>query len=179
ITDGQVFLESDLFYAGVRPAINVGNSVSRVGGAAQVKAMKSVSGTLKLDLAQFRELEAFATFGSELDKVSAAQLDRGYRLVELLKQNLNSPMPMEEQVAVILAGTGGYLDDIPVKDVKRFEADLLDYLRGRHGALLETIRDTGAIPEGDELTKAVAAFKDEFSPSETVVAVAADGAEEA
>ncbi len=178
ITDGQVYLQDDLFKSGVRPAVDVGISVSRVGGAAQTKAMKAVAGTLKLDLAQFRELEAFATFGSELDKVSAAQLDRGYRLVELLKQNLNSPMPMEEQVAVILAGTGGYLDDIPVKDVKRFEADLLDYLRGRHGALLETIRTTGAIPE-DELAKAVAAFKDEFSPSETVAAVAADGADEA
>ena len=110
ITDGQVYLQDDLFKSGVRPAVDVGISVSRVGGAAQTKAMKAVSGTLKLDLAQFRELEAFATFGSELDKVSAAQLDRGYRLVELLKQNLNSPMPMEEQVAVILAGTGGYLE---------------------------------------------------------------------
>ena len=114
ITDGQVYLQDDLFKSGVRPAVDVGISVSRVGGAAQIKAMKAVAGTLKLDLAQFRELEAFATFGSELDKVSAAQLDRGYRLVELLKQNLNSPMPMEEQVVVILAGTGGYLDDIPV-----------------------------------------------------------------
>jgi len=179
ITDGQVYLQDDLFKSGVRPAVDVGISVSRVGGAAQTKAMKAVAGTLKLDLAQFRELEAFATFGSELDRVSAAQLDRGYRLVELLKQNLNSPMPMEEQVAVILAGTGGYLDDIPVKDVKRFEVDLLDYLRGRHAALLETIRTTGAIPEGDELAKAVAAFKDEFSPSETVAAPVADGAGEA
>jgi F-type H+/Na+-transporting ATPase subunit alpha len=179
ITDGQVYLQDDLFKSGVRPAVDVGISVSRVGGAAQTKATKAVAGTLKLDLAQFRELEAFATFGSELDKVSAAQLDRGYRLVELLKQNLNSPMPMEEQVAVILAGTGGYLDDIPVKDVKRFEVDLLDYLRGRHSALLETIRTTGAIPDGDELAKAVAAFKSEFSPSEAVAAVVADGADEA
>ncbi len=146
ITDGQVYLQDDLFKSGVRPAVDVGISVSRVGGAAQTKAMKAVAGTLKLDLAQFRELEAFATFGSELDKVSAAQLDRGYRLVELLKQNLNSPMPMEEQVAVILAGTGGYLDDIPVADVKRFEAELLDYLRGRHGDLLDSIRDTGNVP---------------------------------
>ncbi len=114
ITDGQVYLQDDLFKSGVRPAVDVGISVSRVGGAAQTKAMKSVSGTLKLDLAQFRELEAFATFGSELDKISAAQLERGYRLTELLKQNLNSPMAMNEQVAVIAAGTGGYLDDIPV-----------------------------------------------------------------
>src|SRR5947209_3917915 len=113
ITDGQIYLESDLFYAGVRPAMNVGISVSRVGGAAQIKAMKSVAGTLKLDLAQFRELEAFATFGSELDKVSQAQLERGARLVELLKQGLHEPMPVEEQIVSIFAGTNGYLDDIP------------------------------------------------------------------
>jgi F-type H+-transporting ATPase subunit alpha len=177
ITDGQVYLQDDLFKSGVRPAVDVGISVSRVGGAAQTKAMKAVSGTLKLDLAQFRELEAFATFGSELDKVSAAQLDRGYRLVELLKQNLNSPMPMEEQVAVILAGTGGYLDDIPVSDVKRFEADLLDYLRGRHNDLLDSTRTTGALPADDALAKAVAAFKDEFSPSDASVATLSASAE--
>ncbi|MEY4010129.1 MAG: synthase subunit alpha [Actinomycetota bacterium] len=117
ITDGQVYLQDNLFKSGVRPAVDVGISVSRVGGAAQTKAMKSVSGTLKLDLAQFRELEAFATFGSELDAVSKAQLERGYRLVELLKQGLNSPMPVEEQVVSIFAGTKGYLDDIPVADV--------------------------------------------------------------
>jgi F-type H+/Na+-transporting ATPase subunit alpha len=168
ITDGQVYLQDDLFKSGVRPAVDVGISVSRVGGAAQIKAMKKVSGTLKLDLAQFRELEAFATFGSELDKVSAAQLERGYRLTELLKQGLNSPMPVEEQVVVIFAGTGGYLDDIPVKDVKRFESDLLDYMRGRHPEILETIRSSGDVPEGDVLADAVAAFKDEFAPSETV-----------
>ena len=121
ITDGQVFLETDLFYSGVRPAINVGNSVSRVGSAAQVKAMKTVSGTLKLDLAQFRELEAFATFGSELDKVSQAQLDRGYRLTELLKQPQNAPVPVEEQVLVIYAGTKGWADTVPVSEVQRFE----------------------------------------------------------
>ncbi|WP_334142357.1 F0F1 ATP synthase subunit alpha [Rhabdothermincola sp.] len=168
ITDGQVYLQEDLFKSGVRPAVDVGISVSRVGGAAQIKAMKKVSGTLKLDLAQFRELEAFATFGSELDKVSAAQLERGYRLTELLKQGLNSPMPVEEQVVVIFAGTGGYLDDIPVADVKRFENDLLDYMRGRHPEILQTIRETGDLPEGDALADAVAAFKDEFVPSETV-----------
>src|SRR6187401_3344446 len=128
ITDGQIFLETDLFFAGVRPAINVGISVSRVGGSAQIKAMKSVSGTLKLDLAQFRELEAFASFGSELDKVSQAQLDRGYRLTELLKQPLNSPMPIEYQVVSIFAGTGGYLDDVPVADVRRFENELHEYI---------------------------------------------------
>src|ERR1022692_1607708 len=124
ITDGQVFLESDLFYAGVLPAINVGNSVSRVGGAAQVKAMRAVAGTLKIDLAQFRELEAFATFGSELDKISQAQLDRGYRLTELLKQGLNQPVPVEEQVLVIFAGSEGFVDEIPVAEVQRYESGL-------------------------------------------------------
>ena len=163
ITDGQVYLQDDLFKSGVRPAVDVGISVSRVGSAAQIKAMKTVSGTLKLDLAQFRELEAFATFGSELDKVSAAQLERGYRLTELLKQGLNSPMPVEEQVVVIFAGTNGYLDDIPVTDVKRFEADLLDFMRGRYGAMLEDIRTTGDLPAG--LEDAVAAFKAEFAAS--------------
>ena len=118
ITDGQVYLQDNLFKSGVRPAVDVGISVSRVGGAAQIKAMKGVSGTLKLDLAQFRELEAFATFGSELDAISKAQLERGYRLVELLKQPLNSPMPVEEQVVVVFAGTKGYLDDLPVAEVQ-------------------------------------------------------------
>ncbi len=167
ITDGQVYLVDDLFKSGVRPAVDVGISVSRVGGAAQVKAMRKVSGTLKLDLAQFRELEAFATFGSELDAVSAAQLGRGYRLTELLKQGLNSPMPVEEQVVVIFAGTNGYVDDVPVEDVKRFENDLLSFVRGRYPELLEQIRTTGDLPEGDALEKAVAAFKDEFVSSET------------
>jgi F-type H+-transporting ATPase subunit alpha len=142
--------------------------VSRVGGAAQIKAMRAVAGTLKLDLAQFRELEAFATFGSELDKVSAAQLERGYRLTELLKQNLNSPMPVEEQVVSIFAGTGGYLDDIPVDDVNRFESELHDYVRTRHRDVLDQIRDSGALPEGDKLTEIVNAFKDQFQPSATV-----------
>ena len=172
ITDGQVYLQDDLFKSGVRPAVDVGISVSRVGGAAQIKAMKTVSGTLKLDLAQFRELEAFATFGSELDKVSAAQLERGYRLTELLKQGLNSPMPVEEQVVVIFAGTNGYLDDIPVDDVKRFEADLLDFMRGRHGDLLDAIRTTGDLPDDGRSRAAVAAFKDEFVPSEGATGVA-------
>ena len=165
ITDGQVYLQEDLFKSGVRPAVDVGISVSRVGGAAQIKAMKKVSGTLKIDLAQFRELEAFATFGSELDKVSAAQLDRGYRLTELLKQGLNSPMPVEEQVVVVLAGTGGYLDDVPVEDVRRFEADLLDYVRSRHADLLAHIRTTGELPDGGALEAVVQTFKDEFAPN--------------
>jgi F-type H+-transporting ATPase subunit alpha len=168
ITDGQVYLVDDLFKSGVRPAVDVGISVSRVGGAAQVKAMRSVAGTLKLDLAQFRELEAFATFGSELDAVSAAQLGRGYRLTELLKQGLNSPMPVEEQVVVIFAGTNGYVDDVPVEDVKRFEVDLLSFVRGRHPQILDHIRQTGELPGGDALEKAVSAFKDEFVSSETV-----------
>ncbi len=170
ITDGQVYLIDDLFKSGVRPAVDVGISVSRVGGAAQIKAMKEVSGTLKLDLAQFRELEAFATFGSELDKVSAAQLERGYRLTELLKQNLNSPMPVEEQVVVVFAGTKGYLDDIPVADAKRFENELLEFMRTRRGHVLDTIRTTGKLPEGDELADAVQAFKDTFAPSAVVAA---------
>jgi F-type H+-transporting ATPase subunit alpha len=163
ITDGQVYLQDDLFKSGVRPAVDVGISVSRVGGDAQIKAMKKVSGSLKLDLAQFRELEAFATFGSELDKISAAQLERGYRLVELLKQNLNSPMPVEEQVVVIFAGANGYADSIPVGDVKRYEADLLDFMRGRYGSILDEIRSTGELP--DALKGAVEAFGEEFAPT--------------
>ncbi len=159
ITDGQVYVQDNLFKSGVRPAVDVGNSVSRVGGDAQVKAMKSVAGTLKLDLAQFRELEAFATFGSELDAVSKAQLERGYRLVELLKQPLNSPMPVEEQVVVIFAGTRGYLDDIAVGDVKRFESELTEYVRSGHGSMLEEIRSTG-LPE--DLGDVVEAFKAQF-----------------
>jgi F-type H+/Na+-transporting ATPase subunit alpha len=164
ITDGQVYLQDDLFKSGVRPAVDVGISVSRVGGAAQIKAMKSVSGTLKLDLAQFRELEAFASFGSELDKVSQAQLDRGYRLTELLKQPLNSPMPVELQVVSVFAGTGGYLDDIPVSDVRRFEAELHEYMRTRHPDLLEQIRTTGT-HDPDPLAAGVQAFKELFTPS--------------
>ncbi len=162
ITDGQVFLQDNLFKSGVRPAVDVGISVSRVGGAAQTKAMKSVAGTLKLDLAQFRELEAFATFGSELDAVSKAQLDRGYRLVELLKQPLNSPMAVEEQVVSIFAGTKGYLDDIPVNEVRRFEGELLGFMRSRHSGMLAELR-TGGVPDG--LAGAVQSFKDQFVES--------------
>ena len=172
ITDGQVYLQDDLFKSGVRPAIDVGISVSRVGSAAQIKAMKKVSGTLKLDLAQFRELEAFATFGSELDKISAAQLERGYRLTELLKQNLNSPMPVEEQVVVIYAGTNGFLDDIPVADVKRFESDLLDFMRGRYASLLDEIRSTGDLPSS--IDDALKSFKAEFTPSAVVATSGTD-----
>ena len=158
ITDGQVFLESDLFYSGVRPAINVGNSVSRVGGAAQIKAMKAVAGTLKIDLAQFRDLESFATFGSELDKSSQAQLDRGYRLTELLKQGLNAPVPVEEQCLVIYAGTRGWLDSIPVADVRRFEAELVTTFRATHADLLAHIRTTGTMPDAAALDAALTSF---------------------
>src|SRR3954470_21171441 len=167
ITDGQIYLVDDLFKSGVRPAVDVGISVSRVGGAAQIKAMKSVSGTLKLDLAQFRELEAFATFGSELDAVSKAQLERGERLVELLKQGLHAPMSVEDQVVSIFAGTTGYLDDIPTSDVGRFETELLDYMRTRKAELMATIREKGSMPEGDALSEAVAAFKAGFQPTST------------
>jgi F-type H+-transporting ATPase subunit alpha len=167
ITDGQIYLQDDLFKAGVRPAVDVGISVSRVGGAAQIKAMKSVSGTLKLDLAQFRELEAFSTFGSELDSVSRAQLDRGARLVELLKQPLNAPMPVEEQVVSIHVGTSGGLDDITVADIHRFETELLDWFRSRHAGLLGEIRDSGALPAGDALDQAITEFKTQFAATAT------------
>ena len=162
ITDGQVYLQDNLFKSGVRPAVDVGISVSRVGSAAQIKSMKSVAGTLKGDLAQFRELEAFATFGSELDAISSAQLERGYRLVELLKQPLNSPMPVEEQVVAIYSGTNGYLDDIPVDDVVRFEAELLDYVRTTHAGLLSEIK-SGPVPDG--LASAIESFKASFTVS--------------
>jgi len=160
-----VYLQDNLFKSGVRPAVDVGISVSRVGGAAQTKAMKSVSGTLKLDLAQFRELEAFATFGSELDAVSKAQLERGYRLVELLKQGLNSPMPVEEQVVSIFAGTKGYLDDIPVADVRRFESELLEHVRSRHGAMLAELRTNGKADVPADLAQIVTSFKAGFKTS--------------
>ncbi len=165
ITDGQVYLESDLFYAGVRPAINVGISVSRVGGAAQTKAMKEVSGTLKIDLAQFRELEAFATFGSELDKVSQAQLDRGYRLIELLKQPLHEPMSFEEQVVVIYAGTKGYVDDIPVSEVRRFESELRDFMRTKNSSLLKDIKESKKLNDEKKLISAIEDFKNSFDSS--------------
>ncbi len=166
ITDGQVYLQDDLFKSGVRPAIDVGISVSRVGSAAQVKAMKTATGTLKGDLAQFRELEAFATFGSELDKVSQAQLDRGYRLTELLKQGLNSPMPVAEQVVSLYAGTRGHLDNVPVNDVRRFEAELLEWFRTRHSDILDAIASSGKIPDEDALKEGVKAFAEQFQTTE-------------
>jgi F-type H+-transporting ATPase subunit alpha len=167
ITDGQIYLQTDLFRSGVRPAVDVGISVSRVGGSAQIKAMKSVAGTLKLDLAQFRELEAFASFGSELDKLSQAQLDRGYKLTELLKQGLHSPLKVEEQVVSIYAGTKGFLDDIPTSDVGRFEAELLEEFRSRYSDLLGQIRETGALPDDEKMREAVGGFRDRFQPTDS------------
>ena len=161
ITDGQVYLEPNLFNAGVRPAINVGLSVSRVGGAAQIKAMKQVAGTMRLDLAQYRELAAFAQFGSDLDKATKAKLDRGARLVELLKQPQYHPMPAEEQVTSIWAATRGHMDDVPVEKVRQFEADMLTFIRDTKKDVLTTLRDKKVIDEGVEsaLTEAVTAFK--------------------
>src|SRR5665213_215974 len=163
ITDGQVFLETDLFYSGVRPAIDVGNSVSRVGGAAQTKAMRSIVGSLKVDLAQFRDLEAFASFGSELDRASQSQLDRGYRLTELLKQGLNAPLPVEEQVIVIYAGVRGHIDDIAVEDVQRFEAALRAHMRAAHPEILEHIKTTGTLLDEEKINAAIAEMKSSFS----------------
>jgi len=162
ITDGQIFLQDDLFKSGVRPAVDVGISVSRVGSAAQIKAMKTAVGTLKSDLQQFRELESFAAFGSDLDAVSQAQLDRGYRLTELLKQGLNSPLLVEEQVVSIWAGTRGHLDGVDVSDVGRFEADLLDWFRTRHADVLAGIQETGKIDDEDAFEAAIAAFAEQF-----------------
>ena len=161
ITDGQIYLQSDLFNANVRPAIDVGVSVSRVGGAAQIKAMKSVAGRLKLDLAQYRALEAFAMFASDLDPASRAQLAKGARLVELLKQRQASPSPVEEQVVSIWLGTTGKLDDVAVEDVRRFEADFLDHLRRSKNELLAAIRETGKFEEETEqaLDAEVTTFK--------------------
>ncbi len=164
ITDGQIFLQDDLFKSGVRPAVDVGISVSRVGSAAQIKAMKTAVGTLKSDLQQFRELESFAAFGSDLDAVSQAQLDRGYRLTELLKQGINSPMKVEEQVVSLFAGTQGYLDDIPVEDVSRFENGLLDLVRSQHTGLLSEIVSSGAVDE-DALNSIITSYSESFESS--------------
>jgi F-type H+/Na+-transporting ATPase subunit alpha len=161
ITDGQIFLESDLFFSGVRPAINVGISVSRVGGNAQIKAMKQVAGRLRLDLAQFRELEAFAEFGSDLDKASQQQLDRGARVVEILKQRQYSPFPVVDQIISIWAVTNGYLDDVPLDKVGTFEAELLDHVRSRHSGIGDTILNTGKLEDDviEQLKAAVEDFK--------------------
>ncbi|HKF58824.1 MAG TPA: F0F1 ATP synthase subunit alpha [Blastocatellia bacterium] len=165
ITDGQIFLEADLFNAGVRPAINVGNSVSRVGGSAQIRAMRQVAGTLRLDLAQFRELAAFAQFGSELDKATAAQLNRGQRLTEILKQPQYSPMPIEQQVIIIWAATNGFVDDLPVEAIKKFEAGLIDFLENTRGSLLQEIGEKKILDDSlkDQMKAAVNEFKDRFT----------------
>ena len=164
ITDGQCFLESDLFNSGVRPAINVGISVSRVGGSAQPKAMKKVAGRLRLDLAQYRELEAFAAFGSDLDAASKAQLERGARLVELLKQPQYQPQAMEREVISVWAGTTGQLDEVPVEDIRRFDADFLDYVERNHGDILTTVRDTADFSDEilARLEKVIGEFKKQF-----------------
>lgn len=164
ITDGQIFLEADLFNSGIRPAINVGNSVSRVGGSAQIKAMKQVAGTLRLDLAQFRELQAFAQFGSDLDKATQAQLARGQRLTEILKQPQYQPMDVEKQVLVIWAATNGYVDDVPVEQVRRFEAELLRFVENSHPGLLRAIREKKALTDEikKDLTQALSDFKESW-----------------
>ena len=165
ITDGQIFLETELFYKGIRPAVNVGLSVSRVGSAAQIKAMKQVAGTIKLELAQYREMAAFAQFASDMDASTRALLERGARLTELLKQAQYSPMLVEEQVAVIFAGVKGFLDKIAIGDVGRFEAGLLDYLRSNNQSLLDTIRDEKALSDAtsESLSEAIEAFAKAFS----------------
>lgn len=167
ITDGQIFLESDLFFAGQRPAVNVGISVSRVGGAAQIKAMKKVAGTLKLDLAQYRELQAFSQFGSDLDKSTLARLERGARLMEILKQGVNEPLPVEKQVVSIYVATRGHVDDIPVKDVLRFEQELHMYLQSNNEEIYQSIRDTKDLTKENEeaLVQAIAKFKKSFAVS--------------
>lgn len=168
ITDGQCFLESDLFNAGQRPALNVGISVSRVGGSAQHKAMKQVSGRLRLDLAQYRELEAFAAFGSDLDAASKSSLERGKRLVELLKQGQYQPMPVEEQVVSVWAGTTGKMDDVPVNDIRRFESELLEHLRRERKDLLTSIADGGKMSDDtlSSIADAIAGFKRQFETSD-------------
>jgi F-type H+/Na+-transporting ATPase subunit alpha len=164
ITDGQIFLESDLFHSGVRPAINVGNSVSRVGGSAQTKAMKQVAGTLRLDLAQYRDLAAFAQFGSDLDKATQAQLNRGQRLTEILKQPQYQPVPVEQQVLIIWAGTKGHIDDIPIEHVKKFEQGLLTFVENARSGLLEKIRERKKLDDEleAEMKAAVLEFKERF-----------------
>ena len=164
ITDGQIFLETDLFNSGIRPAINVGLSVSRVGGAAQIKAIKQVSGTLRLDLAQYRELQAFAQFASDLDESSRKQLERGQRMVEVLKQPPYSPLPVEKQVVIIYAGANGYLDDIPVKEITKFEAELYPFIEAKYPEILEQIRSKKKIDDEieDLLKKALTEFKSTF-----------------
>ena len=166
ITDGQIFLQSDLFFAGTRPAIDAGNSVSRVGGNAQIKAMKKVAGTLRTDLAAYRELESFAQFGSDLDQATQAKLNRGQRTVEVLKQPLHDPIPVEKQVVILYALTHGYLDAVPVEDIARFQNELFDNFASSHADLLKTIRETGQLPDDKKLSAAIEEFSESFTPSE-------------
>jgi F-type H+-transporting ATPase subunit alpha len=175
ITDGQIFLESDLFNSGVRPAINVGNSVSRVGGSAQIKAMKQVAGTLRIDLAQYRELAAFAQFGSDLDKSTQSQLERGKRLTEILKQPQYQPMPVENQVFIIWTVTNGLADDIEVSDLKRFEEELFKFVESSHPAVVQTMRDKKSIDDDlkASMRQAIEDFKaTRWSETKAAVAVA-------
>jgi F-type H+-transporting ATPase subunit alpha len=165
ITDGQIYLEADLFNSNVRPAINVGLSVSRVGGSAQTKAMRSVAGSLRLELAQYRELAAFAQFGSDLDKSSQQQLNRGRRLVEVLKQGQYQPLAMEKQVLIIFAGVNAFLDDIPVENVRRFEAELYNFVENAHPGVLQTIREKKVIDDSlkAEIKNIITEFKQRFT----------------
>ncbi|MGH9731621.1 MAG: F0F1 ATP synthase subunit alpha, partial [Candidatus Acidiferrales bacterium] len=167
ITDGQIYLESDLFNAGIRPAINAGISVSRVGGNAQIKAMKQVAGTLRLDMAQFRELAAFAQFGSELDKATQAQLGRGQRLTEILKQDQYQPLPVEKQILIIYAGTNRYIDDLPIEDVRRFEKEMYSFIETNYNRVLKTIAEKKAFDDAlrADVKKALDDFKERFVPS--------------
>jgi F-type H+-transporting ATPase subunit alpha len=172
ITDGQIYLETDLFNQGVRPAVNVGLSVSRVGGSAQIKAMRQVAGTLKLELAQYRELAAFAQFGSDLDKATQAQLNRGQRLVELLKQNQFSPLPFSKQILIIMAGTGGFLDDLPVSQVREFEAELYKYVESTNPGILRTIMEKKILDDAlkGQLQDVIKQAKQQFVASREAVA---------
>jgi F-type H+-transporting ATPase subunit alpha len=165
ITDGQIYLEADLFNSNVRPAINVGLSVSRVGGSAQTKAMRSVAGSLRLELAQYRELAAFAQFGSDLDKSSQQQLNRGRRLVEILKQGQYQPLPMEKQVLIVFSGTNGFLDDIPVEQVRRFESELYRFVENGHPGILQAIREKKVIDDAlkTEIKNMLTEFKQRFT----------------
>jgi F-type H+-transporting ATPase subunit alpha len=171
ITDGQIYLESELFNSGVRPAVNVGISVSRVGGNAQIKAMKDVAGTLRLDLSQYRELEAFSQFGSDLDKSTQQKLARGERIVEILKQNQYSPMPVAEQVIIIYTVTNGHLDDLPVDNLRRFEEEYLNFIDSNYAEIKEEIVESGKLSDDlrDKLDEVVAEFKDMFQVQENKI----------
>ncbi|WP_265459046.1 F0F1 ATP synthase subunit alpha [Enterococcus sp. HY326] len=174
ITDGQIFLENDLFYSGTRPAVDAGLSVSRVGGSAQIKAMKKVAGTLRLDLASYRELEAFTQFGSDLDAATQAKLNRGRRTVEILKQKLHAPLPVEKQVVILYALTHGFLDSIPVNKILEFESALFEYFDANHADLFTTIRETKDLPEEAQLDAAIKEYRDIFTASNTKTQTAED-----